>query len=501
MKRKLILLGISFTILLGITICGVEFPQVYQAKAAPEWSQPSAGQEVTFPWSKPFNLSNTETSSDYPAIVADAAGTVHVVWTETYEDGKSFFVYTSLKNGSWSSPNEILTSPSQMVVGPPSLAVDTNGVLHLVWSGDATILYSTAFATEASSAMSWSPPQGLEFVQNNIGNPHLMIDSEDVFHLAYTIDIGDNSGVYYLTSKDHGYSWSDAIRVYKNSQTNQAISKARIAVGKDHRIFIVWAQSNYPETYPATGIRLAITRDNGDTWNAPINIADGPYTDPVIFVRQNQEIHIVYSGSQPDRFKFHLWSKDGGNTWSPTMRFSGLGGLHGYSTMLEDSENNMHWLLVSSVFSIGNDSLLALHWQEDGWSPEERLLLNSTSLNNLQNVSAAIANGNSLYMVVQYPLTSSLSPIGYQTDILMVQTNLGTQTINNINYPPKKDIQEPNVPKETFVVPPTTSTTASPFPRERENNSMIQTPVLFGAGLAIAFLFIFIFVYLLSKRK
>ena len=377
-------------------------------------------------WSRPVNLSNTDTQSDNPSMAVDPSGRVHVVWSEATNDGRSFISYTKLGEGVWSPANEIITSPNDPTASFPSLAADSLGVLHLVWSGDGTLYYSRAYAPYASRAQDWSRPTALEYAQSYLGRPHLQVDTQDALYLAYPITFGANSGIYITKSSDGGQNWSDPTIVYKNDHSDRTVDIPRLAVSSDGTLHVVWVESNYPESFPSLGIRYAHSNDFGTTWSGPLVLADGPYSFPAILTRAPNEVHVVYSGTTSDRYKFHIWSADGGRTWAEAFRNTELGGYQGLPALVEDSSGILHWLTSASVFRIHNDSLYHITRQDETWLPGEILLRNEPVEQNLKDVSAAVALGNDLHVVVQYPVASQIQSEGWQDEIYYMHTTLNT---------------------------------------------------------------------------
>jgi hypothetical protein len=121
------------------------------------WSsltQPVASQEGPISWSKPLDLSNTPQGSGHPAIITDSYGYVHVFWSEdlggrlmrpqdSLPSGNTL-LYTRWDGESWSEPNDILSISDDAVADFASVTIDPNNRLHVVWSGQKNIYYSSA---------------------------------------------------------------------------------------------------------------------------------------------------------------------------------------------------------------------------------------------------------------------------------------------------------------------------------------------------------------------
>lgn len=109
-------------------------------------------------WSTPVSITGHEDNyQGWPAIVADAAGTLHVV----YSSGDYGIYYVNNAGGSWSVPLRI---NDQNVVEDaiPSIAVDPNGRLHVAFQrftpGPGGTVVSLHYTTNAYDADNWLDP-------------------------------------------------------------------------------------------------------------------------------------------------------------------------------------------------------------------------------------------------------------------------------------------------------------------------------------------------------
>src|SRR4029078_9471909 len=99
----------------------------------------------------------------WPAIVADAAGVLHIV----YSSGDYGIYYVNNRGGAWSVPLRI-NDQNTVTDAIPSIAVDPNGRLHVVFqrytpvSGQPAVV-SLHYTTNAFDEKNWldSAPQAL----------------------------------------------------------------------------------------------------------------------------------------------------------------------------------------------------------------------------------------------------------------------------------------------------------------------------------------------------
>lgn len=115
-------------------------------------------------WSTPFNLSVTDTDSIDPSIATDSIGGVHVVWSEQETGGKPDVYYTFWKDQIWSTPINVSASEAFGSTRPQVIA-DSSGRAHIVWeeqdddyANDVEIMYSRCEGETCTSPVSLSGP-------------------------------------------------------------------------------------------------------------------------------------------------------------------------------------------------------------------------------------------------------------------------------------------------------------------------------------------------------
>jgi hypothetical protein len=384
-------------------------------------------------WSNPLNLSNTPTNSSLPSLAADSFGNVHIVWIEEVEPGFTVVLYSRLDKDRWSVPVDIFSTNNEGTVNNPLLLADSTGKLHIFFSRNG-IQYSWVYADQAGSALNWQPVDTVVRPLTNITAPDAVISPDNAIHLVYGISNGTNSGIYYLHSRDEGETWEDAIPVFTNVSANQAVNQPKIAVSETNKVHVIWSQSNYPETFPPTGIQYASNSD-GKEFSTPTLLASGPYIDPAILAAKDGELHVVWSGTDTDRFKFHRYSKDDGETWTDTWRNPDLGGLQGLPDLVADSLGRIYWLKVGTIFDMvvgigqNQDSLHENIFNDGSWSPGQVLLPSSYLQQNQMYVTALIARGNELHTAVMNPLGAGNGD--YQFEIYYMNKKLDAPEIQS----------------------------------------------------------------------
>lgn len=353
-------------------------------------------------WSQPVMFSNPETNAFPPTIIADMAGNIHLMWSQTVTEnpppgeGDTIF-YTRWDGKEWTPPADVLLSPDGAAASP-ELAITPDGMLHAIWQTGgrtARVLYSHAPAYRAEDPKSWSYPISL-------GSPALDLslafaaDAQGHLHAAFASM--ETFDVVYRRSDDGGKTWPVWVDVPGGLRlSDEQTSFPRLTVDGKGRVHMVWTVI----PWPGRAVVYARSDDGGDTWNEPQVIDTftrkdyrADYGPTVIDVEAvgDDEIHLIWDGA-PTVERNHVWSADGGKTWSrisivfPQVT---LTGRSGWNDMEEDSLGNLHAVSIQP-----NDPPLHASWNGAAWSTPDLIPASGPK----EWLRIAISQGNQIMVI------------------------------------------------------------------------------------------------------
>ncbi len=418
----------------------------------------AAAQGGATTWDPPANVSDNETNSANPCIVADPWGMVHLFWNES-----AAIFYSRWDGEAWTKPVDVLMSPegSRSYAQQPVAVALPDGRLAVVWAGGwgDKIYFSTAPAAAAGSAHAWSWPRAIVANRAGAAEPRIALDARNILHVLYMHYAGQYQGVWHLSSADGGRSWTEPRLVpgTYNGRPDASIFHPAFAIDGRGTLHAAWSGSSVAGGYPPDGITYSRSDDGGATWSWPVTLAAGPFSFPVLGTRGTSEVHLTWSGTLDQRRKFYQWSTDGGLSWSQPGTIGESGGMQGSAQMAVDGDGELHLVFVSSQPGF-MDGLFHSRWLGGGWSEPELLLRNVLAAQNLQYATAAISGGNALHAAVMYPQAAANAD-GWQFDIFAVQGRLPARAIAALPLPATP------APQETPATPvPAPEPAASPTP-------------------------------------
>lgn len=358
-------------------------------------------------WSDPILLSNPEVDAWAPTIAVDTAGNVHIIWSQTMTldpppgEGDTLF-YTRWNGTKWTQPVDVLISPGGEAAEWPDVAITPDSMLHVVWGTGgqgSKLFYARAPGCCADRPANWSEP--VRLYMPILYSPVIVADEFGRLHVAGSSQ--ETGDIIYLRSEDGGNTWSNPVNLFTGTrQPDEYAIWPRLAVDGQGRVHLVW--TTLP--YPGRAVVYARSDDGGLTWNQPqvidtanqggyISSSYGPiYID--VEARNQDELHLIWDGA-PTIERNHIWSLDGGLTWSePNLLFPEvtLVGRSGWNDMAFTSDNILH---AVSMVSVG--SPLHATWDGTHWSDTDHVSTTGPATSGTELLDLAISRGNTLHTV------------------------------------------------------------------------------------------------------
>jgi hypothetical protein len=454
-------------------------------------------QSDTVIWLRPSNLSNTPQNSEYPAIVADGLGYVHVFWSEDV-DGAPFqsdeppqsgntILYKRWDGVSWTSPVDVLYVPGEDIAVFVAADVDADNRLHVVWTGQWNIYYSSAPSWQATSAHAWSKPVVVTTESARTRwESDVVADTSGNLHIVYATR-GSDAGVYHIRSQDGGLTWSLAVRLSQPfDRLETSFSHVRVITDDAGRFHVVW-QANQEDGY-GQAVYYVRSTDEGETWSRVEQLG---YRDPGDFEASypcladvsDSELHLIYLDGT-DQGRLHRISRDGGETWSAPCRIiPEMEGVNGYVFPLVDCAGQMHLIanMRTRVGQIGG--IFYAHWLGREWTLPVRIELLDQG-GGAHFAAGAVRLGNELHVVWSQ---LDRGEIGHIHGVIPSISQISPLSIPS----PQPSAPTPSPPAATDVALPM----ASPPPRPVRSSEMrdatapaspfMVNPMVIGMGASM----------------
>jgi hypothetical protein len=308
-------------------------------------------------WSSPEMISGKGETSWFPDVVADLAGTAHIVWSSGLLDYDMVFHTAYLSDGTKLEPIEIRALyKTGGEVTRPTLLADDRGILHMSFR-DTHVYYSQVNASQAHSAKYWSP-------DNDISQGYfseMAIDTKHRIHYLFTRNVTSGAclvcyHVFYVWSDDEGATWSEEVDISKGPL---GAAKPQIIIDDDDNLHVVWeagiggGYGQLSDTDP-TDVMYVSSNDNGTTWGSPLQLNPSDMIAKNIAIQRDGggQLIVVWWDINDDSI-YYQTSANLGKSWSLPSRLPGVLGIWSeYHSRLDDysmdvdSSGNVHLVFV-----------------------------------------------------------------------------------------------------------------------------------------------------------
>jgi len=185
-------------------------------------------------WSEPIELADEIYDIDNPAIAIDANDNIHVVWND-YNGTSEYYQIRYIKyNGSAWGPVINLTSSSRDSIDP-SIAIDYNNYIHIVWTEeDSSGIYQIFYRRSTTSGESWDSIEQLTSESDDQSQPAIAVDTNNNLHIVFTSFWLSDAQIRYMK---YDGSWSGITNL---SEYAAEYTSPTISISLQNVIDVVW---------------------------------------------------------------------------------------------------------------------------------------------------------------------------------------------------------------------------------------------------------------------
>jgi hypothetical protein len=269
------------------------------------WSPASAG----LPTSSLLDVSDNPFDIEtLPSVVTDQAGGVHVVWMQTHESASSpdgvatDLMYTKRRqDGTFEEPVAI-TVPERVYSKEYSVAVDLQGVVHIAFlrMDDQLETFGDLYYVNNRSGTFASPQMvygGNPW--NWAERPSIAVDRDGVAHMVF---YSNGDVLQYMTNRSGAFVASSSI---PHGDAPHQIDTAVDGNGAAHVVYFAFSEGSYAE------YSLYYTTNATGEFAPPVAIASDPLIlrPPVLAADDAGTVHLVYENGQ--RFVIYMENRTG----------------------------------------------------------------------------------------------------------------------------------------------------------------------------------------------
>lgn len=259
----------------------------------------------------PTVVAGTSSNSQRKVAVA-ADGAIYVTYTEPLNNSTAVFVKRSTDRGAtWTTLPRLSTAEAFR----SCVAVDARGNLHVAWTEfvgpDRQVFYA-----RWEGGPTWTGAERLSDTPGYSGFPSLAVDSQDRVHLVWYGFGGTTYQVYYRFLDASG--WHATVQATRGVQD---ANNPAVAVGPDDKVHVAFF------TYVRGDLDVWYMQGGPSRWDLVqrVNPAGVPSGDPSVAVFVNGTPVIAYSSGSNASSEVRLAERDAAGNWSLNVAVSLLG--------------------------------------------------------------------------------------------------------------------------------------------------------------------------------
>jgi hypothetical protein len=254
------------------------------------------------------NVSNNSGRSENPSIAVDSNNTVHLVWNDDTPGNEEIFYAYKPANGNWSAPINI--SNNSRASRSPCITVDNSNIIHLAWQDCSPDGYWRIFYCQKSINGTWTIPETITGEYMYVA-PIIAVDDSENVHLVWNFG-GYYPGLRYSKRTKSGIWSSQTTIIGPNGNWNPSIT-----ADCKNNVHLAWYKDD--SIYGLGNIFYSMKSEN-NSWTQPINISNTGKVNfyNVIIADDQGNIHFAwYDMTQPyltPRILYREKKSDG--TWT-----------------------------------------------------------------------------------------------------------------------------------------------------------------------------------------
>lgn len=251
-----------------------------------------------------YNASITQTITQttqmvvQPDIAVVGNSTVHVAWSQNNRD---IYYNTKSVGGTWENAKQVkLFSSVPAFAQYPDVVADSSGQVHVAWveelgSASGTILYQ-----RRSAAGAWLPSP-ITVSSGNLHMPVLAVRDGTIVYAVWSEYTDPSDPVQYVRfaeSVDGGDSWPSSERISGGFYVNGAISTflvSAIALDSNGKVHVAWSGTDAQGGDETVYYRNGVKQGASWSWSSPDTVSQSGNNITASITVSGDYIHLIWA--------------------------------------------------------------------------------------------------------------------------------------------------------------------------------------------------------------
>ena len=344
-------------------------------------------------------------SVSYPnarKLVRTSDKALHCVYTVYF--GSKYHLNYSISRDNGKTWSETLLTPKAYTNFYPSIAVDNNDTIWVVWSGQhaGSTTYYQIRVMNYTTADGWSTITNItRDTADYQYYPAIAFDSKDQLHIVWHGQDARDNPIYYNIRHAIIYPWGTiGVVKYLTNVSNENQYRPAIAVDSDDNVHVVWyGQHAGSSTYNQIRYKKYSTASG---WSINYNLTAESKSQqyPNIAIDTEDQLHVTWSAYPPDDNYYEIrYVNFTDGSWSRIYNVTDENDYEVYPSIAIDKGDNRHIGFTGETSGSANDRVRYINFTGDEAS---------------HNITNLTSNSNNHYYVnliwANHPMTNVSKP-------------------------------------------------------------------------------------------
>jgi len=311
---------------------------------------------ITFGANVRVDDTGTSTSEQQgPSLAVDTTGNIYTVWDDDRGGGvghSDIYFAKSTDGGTSFGPNVRVddTGTSDSWQSDTSVTVDATGNIYVVWYDRRNGNWDMYFAKSTNGGASFGPNVRVDNSGTSTSeqrHPSIAVDPNGNIYVVWYDKRNGNWDIYFAKSTNGGVSFGPNVRVDDTGASTSVQVYASVCTDANGRIYVVWIDNRNGNW----DIYFARSTDGGVSFESNVQVDDGrayiqSQNIPSVAADPAGNIYVVWHASLTGNWDIYFArSTDGGVSFGPNVRVDDTGAstsVQSFASIATDINGNIY---------------------------------------------------------------------------------------------------------------------------------------------------------------
>lgn len=291
----------------------------------------------------------------HPSIAVGGDGNIYIAWNDRRDSSEDDIYFAKSIDEGYSFGSNVRVDDTGLLQSAqlsPVIASDLNGNIYAAWADNrsgSAYGYDIYFSKSIDGGISFGTNVRVSDAASTANykfNPSMAVDANGYIYIVWEEKKGSNYDIYLAKSTDVGNTFGPKIRVDDAPTTYSNQQDPSMTLDADGIIYVVWTDNrvgNYPH------IRFSKSVNGGNAFLPSIKVNDGPsvrHAQPSIAVDINKNIYVAWCDERNVHNDYDIYftkSTDGGYSFSTNLKVDdALNGSQYRPSIAVDAAGNIY---------------------------------------------------------------------------------------------------------------------------------------------------------------